>query len=268
MELGLTLVPGRGWSHAQACAIGTSHAKSGAPCQDYASAVLRDQGGSELLVVVVCDGAGSAAHSDVASHRVACELTELVFAHLDEGARVADLTREIVMGWVEQVRDDLAQHAREFKRTLRDYACTLLCAIVGEDAAAFFQIGDGAIVVSHGTEDGWSWVFWPQHGEYMNSTNFVVSANMPEVLEFELAPRRVDELAVFTDGIENLVLQFANKSVHAAFFDQMFEPLRRAGTAGCDERLCAGLAQYLSSPTICSKTDDDKTLVMATRWRP
>ena len=248
--------------------IGTSHAKSGAPCQDYASAVLRDKLGSELLVVVVCDGAGSAAHSDVASHRVATELTELVFSHFDGDRRVGDLTREVVMGWVEQVRDDLALHAREFDRTLRDYACTLLCAIVGIDASAFFQIGDGAIVVSHGDEDGWSWVFWPQHGEYMNSTNFVVSANMPEVLDFELAPRRIDELAVFTDGIENLVLQFAQRTVHAAFFDQMFKPLRNAGSVGRDERLCVGLAQYLSSPTICSKTDDDKTLVMATRWRP
>ena len=47
--------------------------------------------------------------------------------------------------------------------------------------------------------------------------------------------------------------------MHAAIFDQMFKPLRSAGTAGRDERLCAGLAQYLSSPTICSKTDDEKT---------
>ncbi len=253
------------WRLALASAVGTSHLGTGAPCQDSAAHQIIDTPDGPVLVAVVCDGAGSAAHSDVGSWQAAATFIELVSLYLENGGQLSELDRDTAVGWLDEIAEQLVATAEASGHAVRDYACTLLAAIIGPDAAAFIQIGDGAIVVSHGEEDGWSYVFWPQHGEFANTTNFVVSANAAERLEFELAPRRVDEVALFSDGIENLVLHNATKTVHEAFFNAMMPPVRRAKTDGLDEELSKGLERYLSSAAICERTDDDKTLVLATR---
>jgi hypothetical protein len=253
------------WRLALASAVGTSHIGTGAPCQDSAAHQIIETRDGPVLVAVVCDGAGSAAYSDVGSWQAATTFIELVSLYLDDDGRLRELDRDTAVGWIDEISEHLVATAEASGHAVRDYACTLLAAIVGPDTAAFLQIGDGAIVVSHGEEDGWSYVFWPQHGEFANTTNFVVSADATEKLEFELAPRRVDELALFSDGIENLVLHQATKTVHEAFFNAMMPPVRRARADGLDEELSKGLERYLSSAAICERTDDDKTLVLATR---
>ena len=110
-------------------------------------------------------------------------------------------------------------------------------------------------MTSHGEEDGWSWVFWPQHGEFANTTNFVVSENALDVLEFELAPRRIDEIALFTDGLENLVLHHGSKTVHDPFFNALLKPIRQSINDGYDESLSEKLTAYLGSPAFCERTD-------------
>ncbi|MGE5150850.1 MAG: protein phosphatase 2C domain-containing protein, partial [Rhodospirillaceae bacterium] len=145
------------------------------------------------------------------------------------------------------------------------YACTLLAAVVGDQSAVFVQIGDGAMVISSGT--GWRHVFWPQHGEFANTTNFVTSERAVPELEFVRVDEAVQEIAIFTDGIENLVLQKAGKTAHAPFFDSMFPPVRKSLASGVDAELSRALDKYLSSPTINNRTDDDKTLILASRRR-
>jgi hypothetical protein len=83
-------------------------------------------------------------------------------------------------------------------------------------------------------------------------------------MEFGSTPHRIDEVAVFSDGIENLVLHSATRTVHAPFFDAMFPPVRQH-PSGFAADLSLGLEKYLLSPLICDRTDDDKTLVLATR---
>jgi hypothetical protein len=163
------------------------------------------------------------------------------------------------------ITEKIASTASSSGHQPRDYSCTLLAALVGVTHAAFVQIGDGAIVVSHGEEDGWSYVFWPQHGEFANTTNFIQTTNLDDVLDFELAPRSIDEFAIFSDGIENLVLHKAERSVHQAFFRDMMRPVRESETQGVDRRLSEALCKYLLSAAICERTDDDKTLILATR---
>lgn len=253
------------WRIALASAIGTSHLGSGAPCQDSAAHRLLTTSEGRVLVAVVCDGAGSAAHSDVGAWLAATTFVELVEVYFDRGGALDDLSREIVCQWVEATAETIATHAEAHGHPVRSYACTLLAVIAGDATAAFIQIGDGAIVVSHGPEDGWSYVFWPQHGEFANTTNFVVSADATQVVEFDLARRRIDEFAMFSDGIENLVLHIASKTVHESFFNAMFPPVRSAPSEGLSEKLSEGLRRYLSSPIICERTDDDKTLILATR---
>lgn len=247
-----------------ASAIGTSHITSNTPCQDHFESKVIVTRKGPVLAVVVCDGAGSASHADIGARLAATTLIELIELHYGN-EQPATANRDCAVEWLTAVADALAAHADVHERRLRDYACTVLAAIVGVDEACFLQVGDGAIVVSHGEEDGWSYVFWPQHGEFANTTNFVISRDLETVVEFEHVERRIDEFAVFSDGIENLVLQPKDRCVHSGFFNSMIQPVRALPEPGFSAALSDSLATYLSSPVICDRTDDDKTLFLGAR---
>ena len=72
----------------------------------------------------------------------------------------------------------------------------------------------------------------------------------------------MDELALLTDGLQMLALRFADKSVHGPFFLPMFQALRAAESASA---LQTPLRDFLNSPAVNRRTDDDKTLILATR---
>jgi Protein phosphatase 2C len=136
------------------------------------------------------------------------------------------------------------------------------------DRAAFFQIGDGAIIVSNRAEpDDYGWVFWPQHGEFANQTNFITQDNALEVLEFELEERCIDEIAMFTDGIERLVLDLQQKIAHAPFFRPLFRWLVKTEPAAISAEILESevVSRYLGSKQVNDRTDDDKTLILASR---
>jgi hypothetical protein len=254
------------WRIAFASAIGTSHETNGVVCQDASGCEILQVNDDAILIAVVSDGAGSAKHSDVGAERAVSVVTNSIRSYfLQEGGSFAQLTRAEAVRWLQTVQSALEVEAAKHGHDRREYACTLLVAIVGTGAAAFIQIGDGALVVSQGVEDGFLYVFWPQHGEFANTTNFVISPNAKDMLEFEIAPRKIVELAIFSDGLENLILHHATRTVHEAFFKTIFEPLRNCADVSESKRLSADLATYLMSPKVCERTDDDKSLILATR---
>jgi hypothetical protein len=248
-----------------ASSIGTSHVAAAKPCQDahfHVETAGPDR--ERVMVLAVSDGAGTAAFAEVGSALVCSTFARLVASFVEKGGRIEAIGRPLVERWIAGVNYRLELHAKETGAALDDYACTLLAAVVAERQAAFVQIGDGAIVVAG--PDGWRHVFWPQHGEFANTTNFITSAHRLEALEFETRAEPVDELAIFTDGLENLVLQKAAKAVHAPFFESMFPAVRRSIASGVDTELSRALGGYLSSAPVNERTDDDKTLVLASRW--
>ena len=254
------------WRIAMATSIGTSHNASGAPCQDsHHHRLLFDACGKEVLVLVAADGAGTADRSDIGSDLSCQKFGELVATYLENGGQVEGITRPVIEDWLMYIVDELSSRAAADGARLRDYACTLLAVISGETATAFVQVGDGAIVVSHGEEDGWTWVFWPQHGEFANTTNFLISVDVMESFDFVIASRPVNEVALFTDGIENLVLHRATKTVHEPFFNNIFRAVRGSIASGEDLALSEALGKYLAAPVISDRTDDDKTLILASR---
>ncbi|QQS10746.1 MAG: protein phosphatase 2C domain-containing protein [Rhodospirillales bacterium] len=257
---------GARWRVAAASTIGTSHDATGAPCQDaHACEFLATGEGGTATLFAVADGAGTASRSDVGAATACRELARLVREHLDAGGSVAGVERTQAVGWIVSIVRALSALADGEGVPVREYACTLLAVVADESHAAFLQIGDGAIVVSEGPEDGWSWVFWPQHGEFANTTNFVVAPDAADVLEFKVDERRFVEVALFTDGIENLVLRQAERSVHQPFFSTMIKPVRESPVDGVDAALSDGLARYLAAPVVTDRTDDDKTLILASR---
>jgi hypothetical protein len=253
------------WRIIGASVVGSSHLTGGLPCQDFSLHALFETENGQVLVAVVSDGAGSAEQAAVGANIACHAFISLAQQYVAEGRLVSSLDRTQVGEWIKHIAGQLEEKAQQAGHDVRDYACTLLAAVIADDAAIFLQIGDGAIVTSHGEEDGWSWVFWPQHGEFANSTNFVVSENALQVLEVELAPRRIDEIALFTDGIEHLVLHQSTKTVHDPFFNSLLKPIRGSEISGYNENLSKQLEMYLASAKFAERTNDDRTLLIASR---
>jgi hypothetical protein len=253
------------WRFASATVIGTSHIKSGTPCQDhYRCRVFRVGADEPIIAIAVSDGAGSATRGEDGATITCASLIEQTELFLARNRSVASMTEQDAHEWLDAVRKAIADRASDAENEVRDYACTMLFALVGAETAVFFHIGDGVIVVND-QEAPWSWVFWPERGEFANTTFFVTDAAAAEHLRFEQRHGSIDEIALLSDGIEPLVLHYASRTVHAPFFDRMFEPVRRSKVVGEDLALSEDLEGYLSSPAILERTDDDKTLVLATR---
>jgi Protein phosphatase 2C len=253
------------WRVAAASAIGTSHIKTGTPCQDSTGVEFIDTADGQVLVCVISDGAGSAAHSDIGSRQAVTRSLELVREFLSNGGQVQSIDAGIAADWLANVRSSIVAIAEETNSTSREFACTVLVAIIAAEMAAFFQVGDGAMVFSCENEDAWSNIIWPQHGEYANSTNFVTSTDSLDVMEFKRIDCRVERFASFSDGIESLVLHYATKAVHAPFFSEMVKPVEKLDVPGLSERLSRSLFDYLCSTDVCDRTDDDKSLILASR---
>ncbi len=253
------------WRWALASAIGTSHLRTLSPCQDASVCELVPTRRGTALVAVVADGAGSAKRAEVGS-RLACEVAHREIASLfASGGGIEDVDHSFGRGLIQRIQEEVGVRADAEGLACRDFACTFLCSVVGQDRAAYLQVGDGAIVVSAWDDDGFGWVFWPQQGEYANVTHFATDPDAPERLEFSDGPGRIDEVAMFSDGIQSLVLHYATRSVHGPFFERMLDPLRKCADAGLSAPLSAALERYLSSGDVNSRTDDDKTLILASR---
>lgn len=251
------------WRFASASVAGTSHTAKSIPCEDYhAVRVFRDIEDEPTLVIAVSDGAGSAPKSSVGSTITCQTVLEQLEIFFGEGGLPENLDERHASDWLDAVREAIASDAAEQDCSLRDYACTLLLAIIGVRRAFYLQIGDGAIVVGDSLGE-WGWVFWPSRGEFANTTYFVTDENAAQNVKID-SGKPVAEIAVFTDGIEPLVLHYASKSVHSPFFEAMFPAVRKSSATGADESLSMQLASYLASPAINGRTDDDKTLVLAT----
>jgi hypothetical protein len=239
---------------------GTSHERGEQPCQDRCRVRVKKEQDQTLLVLACADGAGSALHADRGASLACQTVTRLVRAELDPTLACSTIAGETVARWFLETREALATEAGRLEVRIGELACTLLLAVVGEAGALFGQIGDGAIVCQH--ENGYRVVFWPQSGEYPNMTNFLTDAGMEGSLEVEQWPSRVDELALMSDGLQRLALDFATKTAYAPFFLPMFQPLRQAPVPG---KLRTALRAFLDSPDVNHRTDDDKTLILATR---
>jgi hypothetical protein len=237
---------------------GPSHVADDSPCQDSHVLQLLGDVESQTLVACVADGAGSAKYSDAGSTIVCEAIAGSAATFFTMGGKVEDLTRDDVLRWCEEARDRIDQEARSRDCESRDLAATLCAAIVTPTCSCFFQIGDGAMILrSNGV---YGVVFWPQSGEYANSTNFITAKNYNEQIEFLLTKGDFSDVALMTDGLSRLALQFDSFTPHAPFFDPFFRTLR---TTEDFERLNDALQNFLASESVRERSDDDTTLLLA-----
>jgi len=247
-----------GWKYASASVIGTSHSKSlETICQDaHECAYLENH---RALLCVVSDGAGSAPRSADGS-RIACGVV------VREASRVTAeevCTRSFALATLDVIREELRNESEEAGAQLKDFACTLLVAIVKGDSAAFWQIGDGAICFRLSGEESFHYAFWPAKGEYANVTEFITDEDAAGEMQFDQGQLPIVDLALFTDGLERLALDFTLGEVHSRFLAPLF-PYLRKGNPGHLEDISLQMRQFLGSERVNKSTDDDKTLILAT----
>jgi len=249
------------WKTIRASVVGTSHVETETECQDCCWAeVLETKNHTKYLVAIVSDGAGSAINGGTGS-KLTCETLVTSITSSLEQQQDTSLSENNVIEWIKNAKRKIYSLADENNLTARDYACTVLCSIVAENTALFFQIGDGAIVVSKYNALGV--VFWPDSGEYVNSTYFITDEDAISTLRITKVESKINEVALFSDGLQHLALSYALKTPHHPFFDPMFNIMRNRKNTNCDD-LDKQLQAFLNSDEINSRTDDDKTLVLAT----
>lgn len=241
---------------------GTSHVSQKKDCEDaHACTVVYTAEQEEVLLCCVSDGAGSALYGGWASRYITQTAILVLSDWIEKETKIAEAQIQLL---AEKLYDGISEKASADEIPLNEYSATFLGAAVYPDKTIFFQIGDGAIIMNDGT-DFYTPVMLPQNGEYQNMTFFLVdNPDLPALRCFVL-PGQVNELALFTDGLQQLVLHMEDKTVHQPFFASMFPVLRRALTAEYINALNAKLSLYLNSDHINARTDDDKTLLLATR---
>jgi hypothetical protein len=221
--------------------------------------VLGD-GDSRTLVACVADGAGSAQHSELGSSIACNAIIENATKYFEANDGFEDLQQQTFLEWCEDARTRIIDAASLHDCKTREFATTLCVAIIGPTTSFFSQIGDGAIIL--GNDVLYGVVFWPQSGEYANSTNFLTSDEYEQQLEFLATPSKCSKVALMTDGIERIALKFDSQTPHTPFFDPLFRALKSAADI---DSLNEGLRGFLGSDSVQVRSDDDKTLILAAR---
>lgn len=247
------------WKIIAASVAGTAHVRRDTACQDAFAYRVFDTTYGEVLIVAVADGAGSAKFAELGARNVCDFFVSGVSALFENGGKISDLNQTFYFEFLKAFSNALS--ANDNNTDLNDYACTFLAVAACENETIFCQIGDGAIVFASELDEFKLFAI-PQQGEYANTTNFVTDENAAEKLQFKRLENRIEELAIFTDGLQRLAIDFQSKNAHLPFFRSMLAPLRGENpAANLEEKLSA----FLNSPKINERTDDDKTLILASR---
>lgn len=252
------------WRYVGASVIGSSHLARNLPCQDAHRVGCWNLGDADVFWTVVADGAGSARFSERGAQIICDELENRIIRYLSAySGAITHLSERVVSKWVARARKRIQHEAKSCDRAIREYACTVTGVIASNDSAMVFQIGDGMVVVKDEEAQYWI-IFWPEQGEYINTTFFVTDEGYERAFLAKALPFGPQELAVFTDGLQQLAIHLSSREVHGPFFDPM---LRRLALEppGYADNLQLGLEQFLGSTRINQRTDDDKTLILATQ---
>jgi hypothetical protein len=219
-------------------------------------------------MAVVADGAGSAARSDEGARTVCGAYLEFCGLALEWLHNQTDyLDGKFPGSLLHDLRENLEGLATNDKQAVGAYACTFLGVLVTKVSTLFFQIGDGAIAYRLSEADSWHLAIDAQRGEFVNETVFVTRIDAASYLRAVKIESPVLEFAMMSDGVESLAIRTASKEPHAAFFEHALRGLREEKEIGPSSAHSEWIRNFLNSAAVNSRTDDDKTLILATRLR-
>lgn len=248
--------PQNHWRVFGASVTGKSHLDKGLPCQDaHAQAVVGD-----TLVAIVCDGAGSARHSEQGAQFVATQTVLALAERLRLGASLQDLQAGALTATLVQIRAALDDIARVACATLEDYATTVVGVVMGQEGGFFFHLGDGLGVAQ--LADGNELISLPANGVYANETYFISSERWREQLRLLTIPQAARGVVLMSDGCMPFAMSKHNASLYAPFMDAVQGYLRAVDSVLVGNE---ALASTLADPRTHQITGDDKTLLLAMR---
>jgi len=243
------------WRVVSVSVTGTSHEKRGQGCQDaHRWQILPEK----VLVAAVADGAGSASLGDVGA-KIAVDVAVKTIAQ-------QKLLPTDHVGWQYQLIDALraAKNAVLIESQGRDVAArelaaTLILVVATPELVIAAQVGDGAAVVGDEEENIFP-VTAPQTGEYINETTFLISEPGVENAQVKIWLGKPVYLAMFSDGLQMLALKMPIGLPHSPFFAPLFKFMK---VVTDEEEANKQLGEFLRSPKVTGRTDDDLTLLLA-----
>jgi hypothetical protein len=239
---------------------GTSHARTGQECQD---AHHWQDGEAGWLFAAVADGAGSAELGAVGAETAVKAAVSFLAAGQAPVPRDEAGWRALLNAALLAARNAVLEQAVVRDTVPRELAATLIVVVASPSLAAAAQIGDGAALL-RSTDGRVTALTRPPSDEYINGTTFVVSDDALTSAQHGLWVGYVDQLAILTDGLQRLALSMPEGTPHAPFFAPLF---RFVAEATDIEQANVLLEEFLRSPRITDRTDDDLTLLLATPRR-
>lgn len=246
------------WNIYAASAIGEHHRQQDLPCQDATAHAHYDR----WVVAIVCDGAGSARHSDFgakhAAETIVQELISLIPDMAPQGFSDAQhFWPKAVIATIGNTRIQLMEKIAAGHDDLSAYHATVVGTVVGPDYGLFFHIGDGAGFAL--ARESWqaTAVSMPENGEYSDQTYFYTMDSWRDHLRFVFF-KNAEVIALMSDGAMSFV---ANKLLNGLDPKFMTPVVRYLDSV--DERSGSNaLAHTLDDPQTYAITGDDKTLLI------
>ena len=206
----------------------------------------------------MADGAGSASEGALGAELA---VTSVLRRAQDTFSPLAteESAIAVLRNWVYAARIRLEEEAQKRGIGLSDVATTLLITFVTTRFAAVAQIGDGAIISRDRCGDI-QLLTNMVVGEYVNETTFLTSTDTE--LQVCAWSGEVQQIMLFTDGLQRVALQWPGPDAHAPFCAPLFDFIARSSPDLTHEEQ---VRKFLTSARIRQRCDDDLTLVLAHR---
>jgi len=216
--------------------VGIQHRQSSIqlPCQDAAKATIKPR-----PILIVCDGAGSAAVSDIGSQALVTQMTRLcqsleplIAPYLDQknNQDLHSLVRVLVRHAIGILEDCANTH----RRSIRDFRSTLNFVIVGAEHILWLKIGDGEIVHEQImidsdslTQTQYQCLGDHHKGEFANQTQFIDDQLKLNDVHWGILPSKTTTgLVLMSDGASEKLVSHDRKNV-AGQISTWLEQLRQ-----------------------------------------
>jgi hypothetical protein len=253
------------WRIASASSTGTGHLSKAVECQDSScfSFAKSIRGEEKTLLIVVSDGAGSAAYASRGSRLVCNSIVDCAQYWLRKSIP-ADLSG-LLLHSAGHARQALLKAANAEGVSISEFSATCLCLLITENSLAALQVGDGLIVVENGSGSIGP-VFWPRKYEYANTTTFLTSRNWFQDLQYSQWIGSPRSFFICSDGIQSICSYSQSMAVVPSFVDA-FKKVLSDESPGYSSEASKRILTFLDSEQVCSRTDDDKTVFVGIKYQ-
>jgi hypothetical protein len=257
------------WFGMDEAVVGLAHRAKNLPCQDAAISQH-----SENPFIILADGAGSAAVSDIGAQAVVTGIARLLqtmealWLPLLDSEEPSD--QALLSKWplllVAHARGILDDTAKTHRRDIRDFRCTLLGVLAGRKRMLWFKVGDGEVVIERIQWDGTQnpvrqcCVLGERgKGDFVNQTTFIDVAKSTDVQWGVESLSDICGLVVMSDGAAERLVSADGLNVSARVGELLGE-LRN------QQLKRQRLTKMFYSPEFCDRTSgDDRSISLLAR---